>query len=138
MTEQSPRREGSPGEELGVRQGLLINFKECLGWEWPSRSSHTRRSETHVEVHGIIVACVSISRTGGILCHRGEMELQEFPPWNQFTGADRLHEGVLAPLVLAAGTLPGITGSLPSVRRTSLAPLVLLGLFLEGKVGGCD
>ena len=143
MTEQSQRREGSPGEDLGTRHGRLINFKEHLGWESGPVALLTQGDlkptwrSTGSQWH------VCLSRGQAEFCAtvlREEMELQEIPPWKEFTGADRLHGGMLAPSVLAAGTLPGVTGSLPSVRRTSLAPLVLFGfcLVLEGKVGGCD
>lgn len=70
-----------------------------------------------MEVRRITVAHVFLLRTGGILCHSFERGdgTSRIPPWKEFTGADRLHGGMLAPLVLAAGALPGITGALPSV-----------------------
>ena len=95
-----------------------------------------------MEVHRITVACVSLSRTGKILCHsfeRGDGTSRNSPleevHWSRQASWRRVSS-----LSAAAATLPGITGSLPSVRRTSLAPLVLFGfcLVLEGKVGGCD
>lgn len=128
---------------MGTRHGLLINFKERLGWESGAVARLTQGDlkPTWRSTGSQWLVCLSqgqVEFCATVL--REEMELQEIPPWKKFTGADRLHGGVLALSVLAAATLPGITGSLPSVRRTSLAPLVLFGfcLVLEGKVGGCD
>lgn len=77
-----------------IAQSLLSHIKGMRNPRWRSVGSHWH-------------ACLSWGQAQfSARVSRGEMELQECSPWKEFTRAYRLHGGMWAPLVLAAGRIP--------------------------------